>query len=507
MESVERVAERFSELDGYRLVDFRPVSLPVFALRIQVAILERRSIAVPLEFALRAIDLGIASWADVEGILGLGSDYGRLLRNSLELDGLVEANAEGNMALLPKGAMLLLDQHESSVSEREIPVLWDMAGQSVLSGFVEDLTSLRDADELGHTRLQPPRIRRPREDEIDLPSLTAAWRSTSRRSPGTLDEEILRVLKVVEARPRVRPAVALAYASEDRKDIRLRIAVDGRQDTFLSENVGKFGWAEQLGARVLQGQRTAERALQDRLFSEEHASRSGSTQLTLSRRLAVARLKLRVTQEAQAISDGPEKQAKAKALQEEIAQGEAQLNRVDVTELLPFEMPNLLDRVLDGAKQRVLVTTTLPIARRFSPSIEESIVKACTRGVRVQVFVADRIEASNSSGPTVRRLNELAKKLDLLKVEFLADTQRAYFEVLIDDSLLLVSNEPPLGERKDRNKFRAFAGFRVAGKRIISSYARRYLTAEQLEVTRRMIARPKSTTRSPKGQFGSGRKK
>ncbi len=498
IESADSIAERFPELDGCRLIDYRPVALPVMALRINAVVLERRAISVPVEYALRALALGLIEHHEVAGVLGLSKGYAEILLAHLEEEGYCATYDGTKLVLLPKGEHVLQSLEESNVKEREVQTLWDMGALQIISGYVEDLGTAKDAIANGLVRLSPARVRPPREEEIDLALLQESWRHAGRRKDEQ-DDEILKILKVREAKPRIRPAVALAYASEDRKDVRVQLVIDGSFDKDLAQNFSAFRWAEQMAVGQLPAQRINERNLRTRVFGVGDQAGLGST--PIMRRRAVVRFSMRNAIEAQSIQSTEQRAKKIGELQAELVQLEQQISGLGAIELLPYEMFSLFNELVNNAEHSVLLTTTLPVPSRCNELTIRALEAALKQGKKISIYLADRVRPLDqfARGSALRRLDDLVAKYSNLEVCFLVDTSRSFFEVLIDKNALLVANEPPLGERRIPDKFRLFAGVRVTDPTSISAYIARWLSDEQLQVATRITASSPRRANAGKG--------
>ena len=69
-----------------------------------------------------------------------------------------------------------------------------------------------------------------------------------------------------------------------------------------------------------------------------------------------------------------------------------------------------------------------------------------------------------------------------LDVSFLRDTDRVVFEVRMDDTLVGVSNEPPLGARSREPLARWFSGYQLSGTKPVRAYLENDMSAQHLAV-------------------------
>jgi hypothetical protein len=431
----------------------------------------------------------------VNGLLGLSDSYSEIILRDMERDQLVSREGS-NVTLLPKGDFLLANLQQSETHEAEVNALWDMAGGKVISDYVDELMTRKEASANGLIQLLPKSMKPPKPEEIDVKSLQSNWASS--RTRGQDDDEIIKVVDVRGGgRFRLRPGVALAYGSEDRRDVRAQISVGDVLRDDISQSFGRYGWAEQLLLRNLQGQKTTERALRARLFgSEGTGGPGGGAHLQLIQRRAVLRFhlgNLHVAQEAEPTEDRQQRLDKVAA---ELAEIEQRLTTVGASELLPFEVATSFVDALRVAKKRVWITTTLPIRRRLTDAALRELERALQSGIEVGIYIADRFrrDADEELPWHLRELNRLATAYAAFDVGFLADYSRVFYELVVDDNVLVVSNDPPLGERREADRFRAFAGLRLTSPQLIAEYRARFLVDDGLKIVDRFVVTKKKRT-------------
>lgn len=105
----------------------------------------------------------------------------------------------------------------------------------------------------------------------------------------------------------------------------------------------------------------------------------------------------------------------------------------------------------------------------------------------MRILIADRPtddEFAKQEGPIplLRTLNEMMNTYAHLDVSFLKDTDRVVYEVKMDDVMLGVANEPPLGLRDREPLARLFSGYQISGAKAVQTYASNHLGAQALSV-------------------------
>ncbi len=93
----ELAARKFQFREGFHLVDYGEVGLPIFRLTLEAITMSPRFMPTIQEFALRCLDLGETHEVDVANMLGLKLDVVVSAMNVLISDGYVvrEPNSDG----------------------------------------------------------------------------------------------------------------------------------------------------------------------------------------------------------------------------------------------------------------------------------------------------------------------------------------------------------------------------------------------------------------------------
>ena len=485
----DAVAEQHQMMDGMPLIDYLPIGLPIYLLSIDSLVSEKRNLLPVEEFVLKAIGAGVRSSADVVGVLGLGSEYGAKVIESLADDEYLAKTP--HLALRPKGVAVLSDAGEQRIYEKALSLAWNPLTQSV----VRTRLTLEPAHALTLQRmvpLPPPSTRLPALTDLPLEHL-----------PGNQlrdGEQVIRYLSVLRRTLRYIPAVLLLYARGKGVEPFARISIDGVIDRSSSDAIAKHEMLPRLGLDSLFNRRAGATAVDQRIkplsILSDDVSLTDLLTVKSTLQLGISGLERQ---------DSVAAAAKLDAKRTELAMVQLQLEQFPVRSLLPFEVHQLVDYAFQKAKRDVLITTTLPVEARLTPLRLLLLGQALKRGVRVRILISDRpAEDEWLKGPGVllRNLNDLATVHPHLDVSFLKDTDRVVFEVRTDDAMLGVSNEPPLGLRNREPLARAFSGYQLSGAKPVLAYARNHLTPQALSV----IGKIKLPARTPKKVPLSARK-
>lgn len=465
----DAVAEQHQTVDGMPLIDYLPIGLPIYLLVLDSLVAEKRNLMPVEEFILKAVLAGVRSTADVVGLLGLGTEYGAKVVNSLSDDEYLSQTPQ--LALRPKGVAVLSEAGERRIDEKVVRLAWNPLTQGVVK---TRLTTLEPGQALAlerMVRLVPPSTRLP--ELVDLPL----------ELPGNQlrdGEQVIRYLSVLRRTLRYVPAVLLLYARGKGAEPWARVAIDGVIDNPSSDAIAKHELLPRLGMDSLFNRRSGAVAVDQRIKPLDILQGNGSLADLLKTK---SMLQLGIS--ALERQDSAAAATKLDAKKAELAAVIQQLEQIPVRALLPFETTELVDYALQKAKREILITTTLPVASRLTPTRLLLLGQALKRGVKVRILVSDRPtddEWPKGPGMLLRKLNEMATLHANLDVSFLKDTDRVVFEVRTDDATLGVSNEPPLGLRSREPLARAFCGYQLSGSKPVLAYANTHLSAQALSV-------------------------
>lgn len=465
----DAVAEQHQAMDGMPLIDYLPIGLPIYLLSLDSLVAEKRNLMPVEEFILKAVLAGVRSTSDVVGLLGLGTEYGAKVVNSLSDNEYLSQTPL--LALRPKGVAVLSEAGERRIDEKVVSLAWNPLTQGVVKNRLNTLEPGQAFALERMVRLAPPITRLPAL--VDLPL----------ELPGNQlrdGEQVIRYLSVLRRTLRFVPAVLLLYARGKGAEPLARVAIDGVIDHPSSDAIAKHELLPRLGMDSLFNRRSGAVAVDLRIkplgILPGNGSLADLLRIKSTLQLGISALERQ---------DSTAAAAKLDTKRTELATVLQQLEQIPVRSLLPFEAPQLVDYALQKAKREILITTTLPVASRLTPMRLLLLEQALKRGVRVRILISDRPaeeEWPESPGTLLRKLNDMATHHATLDVSFLKDTDRVVFEVRTDDATLGVSNEPPLGLRSREPLARAFSGYQLSGSKPVLAYANNHLSAQALSV-------------------------
>lgn len=467
----DSVAEQHQAMDGMPLVDYFPIALPIYLLQIEALVAEKRELMPVEEFVLKAISMGVRSVPDVLGTLGLGSGYGEKLLQSLTDDEYIAQKPE--LVIRPKGVNLLSEVGERRIYEKVLTVAWNPVTQQVM----RDKHVLKKSGELKLdrvVRVVPPSTKLPPLIELPLERLPA-WQLDK-------NEQVIRFLEVQRRLLLYVPAVLLIYGRGKGGEPLARVAIDGVIDSNSSVAIARHELLPRLGVDDLFARRMGATAVEPRVkplgVLPGNESLADLLKLKSTLQVGIAGLERRDTPDAAIKLDA--KNAELTAVQQKLAQ-------IPVRALLPFEVPRLIDVALQKAKSEIVITTTLPIGERLTSLRLLLLDQVLRKGIKVRILISDRptedeFAGNDGPGPILRTLNDMMTLHTNLDVSFLRDTDRVVFEVRMDETLVGVSNEPPLGARSRDPLARVFSGYQLSGAKPVRAYMENHMSAQHLAV-------------------------
>jgi len=278
---------------------------------------------------------------------------------------------------------------------------------------------------------------------------------------------------------RYQPAVALVYVSEKGKDLRVKFAIDGRIDDEISRAFAQQGGVERMGIAGEFSTKAGLFSLQKRIKDLSGPQRDNDGYGALLTRRSILRWNIRGIETRLKEGASPELD---RALAEKLDELDAinkKLGLLPIRDLYPFEMSQLVRDALTRGKQRVIFTTTLPSPRKMGKDVLDLLRNAAKRGVHVSIFISGKPASETSSG---KARNTVSSELDKIaadfanaRISFLEELKRNVFEVVCDDELLAVTNDPPFGDREREKSFRPFYGVLLSQRDDVVSYVNSHL--------------------------------
>lgn len=470
MRDQAEVARRLESVTGDIMIDYFPLHLPVQLLMVDVIGLEQRPVPASTEFCLRAVETGLSEPGEICGFLGLEAAYGEKLLEALSDNDYLEKDVFGRFHLIKRGKELLKQGVEASPLDRRIYVLWDPIQRVVL-----DRTLVYTKQRIGGGGMIAPisnAFLQPAGSDLEVADINRLRMAAIAGNDSDLTKfEVLRVTGVYRTFGRYRLSLALIFKNQD-GELSFRLAMNGSIDNELTEACAGIGLPKLIGVDRSIASRPGVQATRKRhrdLLCGDGSGKNVAQQL--QRRSVVLfniqSLEVRLAEEVNAALS-----ARRDSYIAELQEINRELEGLPVVPVRCYEVEYYLVQALDNAKSSITLTTTIPSSDKIDGEILGRLRACLARGVKVNLFVSDRLGVNDATIATIDRLSRDGE----LHFNFLSNDQRSVFEIEWDDRHLVFSNEPSLGHRRRPITPREFSGFYVTDSAAISRYKSEFLS-------------------------------
>lgn len=362
--------------DGLDLVAIVPAGLPVTTLSVDVDAQERKDLPLLTETTLRLVQAGVTAPEDISGLLGFPSEpVNRTLADSLSRGHLrldpTAGRTDERVRLTPLGNQVANEHAAIQPTRKTMRFYYDQTLREVQP---YDATLLIRASQAAD------------EDLLLLPAASTAPVHTDDLTPEKVNtllralpdnsDTVLAVRSIKQPRtPRYLPVDLLVYTDPDRTEIQLAVVLDGKLSSAHDIALISLGGADALGIRV-----------------DPPAQRP-----VLDEDLERIRVPIDATRpHADRVANGAQSTPETE-------------EQIQVRGVSVFEHPDLLQKALTQATQRVLI---------MSPWIKKSVVtddfmnkleSRVRRGIRVDIAYGFSRHDRKCDPEAVQRLEELAQ--------------------------------------------------------------------------------------------------
>lgn len=469
--SPEEAARTYQFRDGFELVDYAEVGLPIFRLTIESITLAQRVLPTIHEFSMRSLGLGEGTSDDVARTLGLKGDVISAALASLVDEALITRVPNG----LGETLFRLTDAGENRLHElvQEVPqeetivIDYDatrrtpvrLAGDEVLKG-----AELRGygAIEIRPYPSEPPPV-------TDLSVLDV---SKVRRQYGDESRRTILALKRIARRGNLfREAVALVFAANKGREVQIAFAVGDRLSDPHEHAFAEHGGPKKMGF-IKSVNATAWRRRLERFVGAELLKEMPEPEVLASARKEEVDAFAEVSSLAPAFSElrrrgqhGGEAADAFGAAQQRLLLAKHELNSFKVRPLACFEQSELLDEALARANQTLFISTVgiqPPILNGFRL---RALDELADKGVSIRIETA----LNPPSTPRPDQYDpffELIRRAEARKLE-LATVRRPFFFLIADGELAVISNRPFFGDSTRRTSFMRVEGLVTRDRRVI----------------------------------------
>jgi hypothetical protein len=211
----EDAARNHQFREGFRLVDYGAVGLPIFRLTIEAVTMSYRTMPAIQEFTMRCLALGQTGEADIARMLGLKPEVIRGAMNGLISDGYVVRQPGGGdddaFRLTEPGHVRLGFERDEVPQEEMLVIDYDGIRRAPLRLTGESVVRASELHTDGAVQIRPYPAEAPAIDELAIPDV----RKVIRRQRGEdFRRTVLALKRIVRKNNVFREAVALCLLAK-----------------------------------------------------------------------------------------------------------------------------------------------------------------------------------------------------------------------------------------------------------------------------------------------------
>jgi hypothetical protein len=454
--SPEEVARIHQFREGFTLVDYAEIGLPVFRLTIEAITTSYRLIPTIQEFIMRGLSLGIEHEDDIARMLGLKIDVVQAATNMLVTDTFVARQAappDRESFRLTEAGEVRLDQEKVEELKEEMLVI-DYDGIRRLPIRLAGASVLR-ASELrnnGAIEIRPYPADAPPIAELGIPDVTRVIR---RQGGEDFRRTVLALKRIVRRNNVFREAVALVFAADRGSEVQVAFAIDGKLSELHERAFAEHGGPRKMGFVKALAEGDARRRIEKIAGKDLIRAYPAKEVMDETRREQLdAEMAIRsVHAAAQGASRNAPASVALREAQERFGIAQHVLESMQVRPLACYEQDDLLTEAIKGARRSLIITTA-----GIQPQVVNGYFLRALDGlaeagadVRIDTVLTPTTEARG--GDHFDPLAELAKRAVRNQLTLTKVPRRELYFLFQDDELAVISNRPFLGEVSRRSGF------------------------------------------------------
>jgi hypothetical protein len=474
--SPEDIARRFEQRQGYDLIDYAQVALPIYRLTVDAITMAHREIPPIKEFVMRSIAIGLEGESPVAEFLGLDEATVHATFDQLHGDryvSLSDNEDERGATLLDRGREVLAKARESSPQDEMVVFLFDRLMRKPIRLVAEQLLAPANIDPQQMIEIRSYPAEGPDIDNLSIPDVLQVLEQQA-GGRAAFSKDLLRLKRIVRRVRLYRPAIGLVYKKHRSSDIQIAFIVDDARHEGLEHAFAEHGGPKKMGflRSIDESSTTAELR---RYLGPDVQRLLPDTDALTGKRLAasLARIKVQVCLgrvERRGGIHAPEAAQEKEQLETAsaiLSEAETQLRTFPARPVLPYEIAEHLSTALDSC-QSLLVVSSRNLGRavvdaRFLKRVEAAL----QRNVRVIISITDPPGADK---PAIE-LERLRGKYP--RLELYSKRRAAFYHLICDDSFALVCNRPILGNPGKICTFYHVVGFLLQTPHLVSALTSR----------------------------------
>jgi hypothetical protein len=460
----EDVARAHQFREGFRLIDYGEVGLPIFRLTIEAVTTSYRTLPTISEFVMRCLSLDEVSEDKIAGMLGLKADIVNATINSLVADGFVSRLSALDLhafKLTDAGEARLMLEREEVLQEEMLVIDYDGICRMPVRLAGESVVRASELKSGGAVEIRPYPAEPPTIAELNIPEVTKVIR---RQGGEDFRRNVLALKRIVRRANVFRQAVALVYLADKGKEIQIGFAFDGKlsepHERAFAENGGprKMGFVKAIDES--DGRRRLDRLIGKNLVA---ALPDAASLRSLRMDEATAKAEIRtiapaLEQEGRQRRPNPAQAAMA-AAKERHKVAQHAIEALPMRMMAPFEQGELLREAFNTAESKLFASTAGVQAVIVEGYLLREIDNLISRQVDIEIACMVSPQATPRSGNAYDPLAELTKRSMKNSLRLVQTRAKELFFLIKDNDLAVVTNRPFLGEMVRRAGFQRVEGF------------------------------------------------
>lgn len=461
----EDVARSAQFREGFTLVDYAEVGLPIFRLTIEAITTATRSMPTIQEFSMRCLALGETDELGIARMLGLKEEIVRAAVDSLVTDGLVTRTAivsgVSSFALTPAGNDRLEMEAREVVQEEMIVVDYDGIRRMPVTLAGGNVVKAGELKMFGAVEIRPYPSNSPSVADLSIPDV----RRVIRRQRGdSFRNNVLALKRVVRRNNVFREAVALVYAAEKGDEVQVAFALDGKLSESHERAFAENGGPRKMGFVRMIAEGKVRRQL-ERLVGKDAIKLLPNPQSLRQIRKEEADAVAEVRSIEPAVEFGRNRRASSPAAaalaaaRERVLIARHELDSLPLRPLACYEQDELLAEATEQARRALMITSA-----GLQPTVlTRHILREMDRlvGERASLCIGSFLKPQSKprGGDNYDPLAELTKRAQRSGLTLLQINRSDFFFLVKDNDLAVVSNRPFFGGMVRRSGFQRIEGY------------------------------------------------
>ncbi|QRM35135.1 hypothetical protein [Microvirga sp. VF16] len=481
-----QAARLFDVRDGFDLVDFAEVGLPVFRLTVEAVTLAKQEMPTTHEFVLRAIIIGETQAHGIAHLLGLTDEVVLDALNLLAYDGCVavvqpvgDENGDASCdqyEVTDLGLERLL-QGERTPQDEILVFDYDGTRRRPIKLGAESVRRPKELSERGAIQIRPYPADPP--DASQLP-LNEIGRAVRRLSGKEFSRGVLAVRRIVRRDNLFRPAIGLVFRNRATEEVQIGFVLGDQLAEDYEIEFSRHGGAKKPGLVRSSAHADAMTALHHligpdlcaKLADPEEVSRRRLEVALASRERSQLGAKLERLRQRPKLRDAEREDMSV--LDERLRAARERLDEFDIRPLAPYEQWDLFNEALNAARRRLLITSTDVdpdvthglVLRGLNERLDEGVE------VRIETSVALSTNPKGKPGSFEPGVELWLTAQQKLRLNLAQRAPEDLFFLIKDDSLAVVSNRPFLSGRERPLSFIPTVGIVTRHPEVVAEIAR-----------------------------------